>query len=62
MAAVEQPGQQEENKPSKKENCVNAGCEFACCFSSALALAFALAASGLLARAARRSLLGSRTT
>ena len=61
MEAGGQSGQQEEHKPSKKESCLNNGCELACCFSSALACVLALAGSGLVARAARRSRLTGRT-
>jgi hypothetical protein len=48
-------GQGEQHKPSKKENCINSGCELACCFSSAVLVVLTSAGCGLVARAAKRA-------
>jgi hypothetical protein len=57
MEAPPSPGREEEQKPSKKEGCLNGVADLACCFTTAALLLGVGAGSALVVREAKRGAL-----
>ena len=60
MAAAGQRGTQEDDRPSKKEGCLNGAVDLACCFTTAVLVVGGAAGSGLAIRSAKRRLARTR--